>query len=392
MRPRGGGRIFQPTYRDASGAWRRSNVWWCGYRVPGRPKEGKERGGNKAEATAKLKQRLGEIGQGDWLPPAADRTTLAQVLDLIRTRRALDGRPVDHLDVHERRLTRYFGPEARVTTLTPDRLDGYAAARKAEGAANATINRELACLRRGLRLALRAGLIRRVPVFTLLREANLRQGFFEAAELARVLAALPAALRPVVLFASLTGWRKAECLALRWAALDRQAGVIRLEPGTTKNEDGRVFPYSRLPALVALIDEQHERTRALERAEGRVIPWVFHRAGRPIRGFRRAWLAATRAAGIDGRLFHDLRRTAVRNLERAGVPRSVAMKLTGHKTESVYRRYAIAAERDLAEGVAKLAALPAASATVAGQVVPLDRDKIATSGRRERRRGGRKVD
>jgi Phage integrase family len=59
---------------------------------------------------------------------------------------------------------------------------------------------------------------------------------------------------------------------------------------------------------------------------------------------------------------HDFRRTAVRNLERAGVSRSVAMKLVGHKTESIYRRYAIVSQRELAEGVAKLAQLHACPA------------------------------
>src|SRR5687767_5802407 len=73
---------------------------------------------------------------------------------------------------------------------------------------------------------------------------------------------------------------------------------------------------------------------------------IFHLDGAPVgkHDIRQAWRQATKAAGLTGRLPHDFRRTAVRNLERAGVPRSVAMKLTGHKTESVYRRYAIVAE------------------------------------------------
>src|SRR5205085_6220475 len=104
-------------------------------------------------------------------------------------------------------------------------------------------------------------------------------------------------------------------------------------------------------------EAQRARTSALEQGRGQVIPWVFHRAGRPIRDFRAAWQEACRRSGVPGRLVHDLRRTAVRNLERASVPRSVAMKLTGHKTESAYRRYAIVCEADLREGVAKLAQL-----------------------------------
>lgn len=87
------------------------------------------------------------------------------------------------------------------------------------------------------------------------------------------------------------------------------------------------------------------------------VTWVFHRDGEPIKSYNTAWRAACRRAGYPGRLVHDCRRTAVRSLERAGVSRSVAMQLTGHKTEAVYRRYAIVAEADLRDGVAKLAAL-----------------------------------
>ena len=91
-------------------------------------------------------------------------------------------------------------------------------------------------------------------------------------------------------------------------------------------------------------------------AQGRIIAHVFHRYGKPIKSLRRAWRTACKDAGRPGLLLHDLRRSAVRNLERVGISRSVAMKLTGHKTEAVYRRYASVAESDLREAGTKLAA------------------------------------
>jgi hypothetical protein len=103
-----------------------------------------------------------------------------------------------------------------------------------------------------------------------------------------------------------------------------------------------------------LLREQHERTSAIEREQSCIIGPVFHRNGKPILSYVRAWKAACETSGLTSRLVHDLRRTAVRNLERAGVSRSVAMKLTGHNTEAVYRRYAITSGADLSEGVAKL--------------------------------------
>ena len=99
------------------------------------------------------------------------------------------------------------------------------------------------------------------------------------------------------------------------------------------------------PTLRAALERQRAYTRAIEHAIGQVIPWVFRRDGQPIKYFRRAWLTACKAAGTPHRIPHDFRRTAVRNLEGAGVPRSAAMKMVGHKTEAMYRRYAIAPRR-----------------------------------------------
>jgi len=206
-------------------------------------------------------------------------------------------------------------------------------------------------------LANLAGKVPHRPRFPTVEVRNTRTGFFEERDLRAVIGHLPVHLQAFVEFAYLTGWRSGEIKSLTWKQVDFAAGSVRLEPGTTKNDDGRTFPFSALPALAHLLHRQRQLTTALERERGQIIPWVFHRFGRPIRNYQDSWRLACERAGVPGRLVHDLRRTAVRRLERAGVPRSVAMKLTGHKTESIYRRYAIVSESDLALGVAKLAAL-----------------------------------
>jgi integrase len=101
--------------------------------------------------------------------------------------------------------------------------------------------------------------------------------------------------------------------------VDFAARTVRLEPGTTRNGEGRMFPFT--PELRALLEGQRQRIAIVQSKAGRIIPNVFHRDGEPIKSFRGAWATALEAAGVAGRLFHDLRRTAVRNLERAGVPR-----------------------------------------------------------------------
>ncbi|HLW71070.1 MAG TPA: site-specific integrase [Candidatus Binataceae bacterium] len=191
----------------------------------------------------------------------------------------------------------------------------------------------------------------------MLHVENARKGFFEADQYRAIIEQLPEYLKPVAMAAYITGWRtKSELLSRQWRHVDLDAGWLRLDPGEGKTAEGRMFPLT--PELSALLEGQRERVRDLERATGQIIPWIFvHPDGTPIKNFRYAWTKACKDAGVPGRLVHDFRRTAVRHLERAGVSRSAAMKITGHKTETVYRRYAIVDEGMMREAAEKLSAL-----------------------------------
>jgi integrase len=242
----------------------------------------------------------------------------------------------------------------RAVHVTTADVMTYITQRQAAGAKNATINRELAALKRAYALGLAAERIHRAPRFRMLQEDNVRQGFFEREQMVAVRAGLPDYLRGLITVAYVTGWRiQSELLPLQWRQVDFAAGTLRLEPGTTKNREGRVFVMTA--ELQATLEAQRAATEVLQRRRGLIIPWVFHRRGKPIGGFRKAWAKACAQVGVPGRIPHDLRRSAVRNLERAGVPRSVAMKMVGHKTEAIYRRYAIVDEAMLREGAERLA-------------------------------------
>jgi integrase len=187
-------------------------------------------------------------------------------------------------------------------------------------------------------------------------ELDARAVFFERDAFEAVRSYLPEPLRGVVTFAYLTGWRvPSEVLTLTWDRVDFAAGVLRLEVNTTKNDDGRTFPFDVLPELAELLKRQQLYTDAFDALARKPIKWVFHRQGQRIRDYTWAWRSACKQAGCVGKIPHDFRRTAARNLVRAGVPESWAMKLTGHKTAAVFRRYAITNEADLREAVTKLA-------------------------------------
>ena len=220
------------------------------------------------------------------------------------------------------------------------------------------------------RLGERAGKVGLRPYVPMLREDNTRIGFFEEREFRAILKNLPEDLRPVFDVAYITGWRvRSEIITRQKGHVDLTAGWLRLEPGEAKNRDGRMFPLT--PRLREVLKSQLDRTGEMEMEAGRVIPWLFHRDGKAIRSFYRAWRTACMKAGLAGRIPHDFRRTAVRNLDRAGVPRSTAMKMVGHRTEAIYRRDAIANEAMPREGAEKLAALHASVSETPGKVVVL---------------------
>jgi len=188
-----------------------------------------------------------------------------------------------------------------------------------------------------------------------------------------------------VTFAYITGWRASEVKGLQWSQVDLVGRTVRLNPGTTKNDEGRVFPFTR--ELETVLLAQRDASRDLQRRSV-ITPWVFHRAdGSPIRCLRKAWHTACRTAGCPGRILHDFRRTAVRNLERAGVPRSVAMAMVGHKTEAMYRRYAIVSASDLTRAARQLdevsgilsGILPARVASGGGSDERFAQEKLAGS-------------
>ena len=131
---------------------------------------------------------------------------------------------------------------------------------------------------------------------------------------------------------------------------------MRLYRGTTKNKDGRLI---HLPQVLSDIVE-HQWQEHLEHSPE--CPFVFHRNGARIKYFRRRWVRACQEAGIVGKIPHDFRRTAVRNLVRAGVPERVAMTITGHKTRAVFDRYNIVSAGDLEEAAKRIDRAIAASA------------------------------
>jgi len=383
-RGKGEGRIFRPTYRDkVTGGLKRVAVWYIRYTDPRKPKGSKQKvtessaSEDRKVAAKLLRQRLDAIDQGRPTGPDVERTTLGDLRRMIvenfvqkkrRSMKRLKG-ALAHLVGNDEGEGGYFLPGEKAATITEDRITSYVARRIGEGAENGTINRELTSLKRMFRLALRSKKVASVPSFEMLAEATPRSGFVERHQLEAILAAtwtarsgpgrrtrtghLPAPVSVVVLVAYLTGWRVAsEILTRQWRHVDLDAGFMRLEPGETKNGKGRMFPL--FPELRDALEQQRRYTDDVEQATGQIVPWVFHRDGEPIRAFRGTWEKACKAAGLPALIPHDLRRSAVRNLERAGVPRSTAMEMVGHKTESVYKRYAIVDETMLKEGAEKL--------------------------------------
>lgn len=206
--------------------------------------------------------------------------------------------------------------------------------------ADATRNRRLALLRRGWAILHREGVAGPPCVFPHFREDNVRQGFVEDDALARLLAALPPDHRDFIEWLATTGMRRGEAARLTWDML--RDGVLHIPARCTKQRRARTLPITGpLADLMA---------RRQARANG---PFIFQKNGRPLIDFRPAWKAATRAAGVPGLLVHDLRRSAVRRLHRAGVSPEVCMRISGHRTLSMFQRYRIIDDREVAEALTR---------------------------------------
>jgi integrase len=233
------------------------------------------------------------------------------------------------------------------STITPNEIRAYQVERRSKGMAAASVNRETSGLSRMFRLAIDLGRLETMPKFPQRLEENPpRQGFFEHHEYLKVRAGLPPSFQDVLDFAYYSGWRRREVTELTWNEVDLSGGVVRLAPTRSKTKVSRVLPIS-----TPLRHVLERRTKRKRKGDVR----VFKRDGVTVRQWKVAWRVACQKAGVPDRLFHDCRRTAARNLIRAGVPERVAMLLTGHKTRCVFDRYNIVNERELATAGERLA-------------------------------------
>jgi integrase len=319
---------------------------------------------NKTEAQAVPNERLGDVGKG-VTPAAASRVHVRELYADVVADYRNKAQDLDTLAGRWKHLEPVFGDDY-VRAITHARMQSYIDARRVEKAAEQTIANELAVLRRMLRLGYKNRKVAQLPFFPTIKAANVRGIFFADDEFERLIAALPRVIAegrnigndwlvPFVIMVRWTGPRRDELLDADRRQLDLDAGTITLDPGTTKNGEGRVI-YLPAEALAAL-KAWDEKTRELERERGIIIRRLFHRNGRPITEFPYSiWHKACTAAKIPGkRWLHDFRRTAARSYRRSGVSEGVVMKILGHKTRSMFERYNIKNEDDLREAARAVA-------------------------------------
>ena len=321
--------------------YKRGRVWWISYYRNGRQFLESSKTDKKTVAERLLKQREGTIAEGKMPGSFYDRVRFEELAEDLLNDYAVNvkrsaAKTAQRLRLH---LEPFFRG-MRVSQITTATAKAYIKQRLDEGASNASVNRELAALKRAFNLGAQGGKVSRdhIPHIPMLEENNTRTGFFEHGQFLALRDALPEHLRGFVTFGYKTGCRFGEICGLRWGAVNRKEGIVRLEGAETKNKEARWIPLDR--ELQAVMNLQ-----AVNRRLG--CDYVFHMTGRPIKDIRTAWRAACKVAGCEGMLFHDLRRSAVRNMVRSGIPEQVAMRISGHKTRSIFQRYNIIDDGDL---------------------------------------------
>lgn len=329
---------------DGSGSiYRRGNIWWVKLRVDGRPIYQSSESTKKADAIKLRDQLLAKRARGEITGRAPDRVLIGELLDDLIKSDVKPSTKYIYEKVIEKNIRPYFG-NTRAQRLTTDMMEAYRKKRTGEGAKHSTVNRELAVLRSALYKGKRRTppKVLQIPYFPVVAENNIRRGFLSDEEYDKLLVQLPPELKPLFVTAYVTGMRKGELLGIQWPQVDFEAGFIVLQTGETKNNDGRGAPILEGDMRDLLVKSKLERDENWPQS-----PWVFARNGERIRNFRAAWQAACKRAGVPDLQLHDLRRTAVRNMRRAGIPQVVRMKISGHRTDSMERRYNIVDAEDL---------------------------------------------
>jgi site-specific recombinase XerD len=360
---KGSGSVFQRTYRDSKGKLRKTSNWYIEFVAGNRTVRESTDFTKRTDAAEFLKKRIADAFGGKIV--LSRNVTFEDLRNLIVIDYQNNGRK-SYAELKSTRLPRLdavFGG-TKAIDITTAAIERYKSLRLTDKAANATINRELASLKRMFRLGLRQGMVATMPYISMLTEHNVRKGFFEPDQFRAILKHLAPEYHALFELAYITGWRiRSELLTRQWRHVDFSSkGWLRLDPGEAKDAtSGREFQFTTW--MRDILTRQRKYVSQVEKRTGKVIPWVFCRAdGGQIRDYNSDWRAACTLANIQ-RIPHDFRRTAVRNLERAGVPRTTAMAMIGHKTESIYRRYSIVDQAMLEMGTAKLEAMQQALAS-----------------------------
>jgi integrase len=332
--------------RGAGRTYKRGSTWWIAYHFRGQEFRESAKTSDEKAAKKLLQQRLKERQKPNFVGPKEQRWTLDDMEAKIKADYAkAENRSfatVERCLKHVKDHFKFY----RVADITASEIERYQTARLAAGAARASINREVAYLRRGLRLMFAAKEISEIPTIKQLEGENVRQGFVRAPEFSALLSGIKDPdTRDIIEFLYGTGWRSSEAAKLEWREVDLRGDMIKLSASKIKNKRPRLLPLTG-----ALREIIMRRTEVRELA----CPFVFHRRGRQIKSFRRAFKAAANRIGQAGLLPHDMRRSAIRNFRKAGLSETEGMMLSGHKTNSVYKRYDIIDEDDLRQSMSKV--------------------------------------
>ena len=325
--------------------YKRGDIWWIKYYRNGQSIRESTKNKSKMVAEKILKRREGEIAQGQTPGVFFEKITFDQLAEGLIQDYKINGRKsFDRMNKAVTHLKDFFSGFKAVQVTTP-KINEYVLFRLEKGMANGTVNRELAALKRMFNLGFQQTppMVNRVPHIPSLQERNARKGFFEHWEFLALREALPEYLRGVATFGYKFGWRLEEITSLKWSQVDKELGIVRLEVGETKNGSGRTIYLD--DEVRDIFVAQWEKRKLAKK----ITPYVFlNRNGDDrLKRFYKTWRKSCLDAGIGVKLFHDFRRTAVRNMVRSGIPERVAMTISGHKTRCVFDRYNIVNDQDL---------------------------------------------